>query len=236
MRRAIKKSIFIAATLLIASASLVSTASAQSTQVPLRDPSHAFQKYPQNYKQLKQRNIVMQKRDFSCGAAALATVLQYFWGDNVTEDQILIAIEKILTPEEMQDRIKKGLAISDLRRAAVELGYLSSIGTMTFSQLCESRVPLVVGISHAGYDHFVVYKGTDGEWVYLADPIRGNIRLSVTEFLQQWQKNTILVVAKSDSDPPETSALSVTTRDVALGELNKHLIRTLPPKIYTTPK
>jgi uncharacterized protein len=209
---------------------------AQTTVVPLRDPQHVTQKYPMNYKQLKELHIVMQQRDYSCGAAALATVLRYYWGDDIKEDLVLWHIEQILTPEEMQDRIKKGLAISDLRRAAVKMGYLSSIGKMSFEQLANSHVPLVVGISNNGYDHFVVYRGTDCQWVYLADPIRGNIRLTVPEFVCQWQKNTILVVAKKDQEPPETSPLSLTRRDLTRSQLNYQLIHSMPSKPFTLQK
>ena len=208
---------------------------AQAVSTPIRDPDHLFEKSVCNWKQIKQVHIVMQKRDYSCGAAALATILRYYWGDNVTEDQILAVIEKMLTPEEMKDRIKKGLAISDLRRASVEMGYLSSIGTLTFQKLSESKVPLIVGISPNGYDHFVVYRGMDCDWVYVADPIRGNIRISYIDFVRQWQKNAILVVAKSDQEPPKTSPLSVHCYEVRLGELNKQVIRTQPEKIFTRP-
>jgi predicted double-glycine peptidase len=210
----------------------ISIAHAQYPPAPIRDPDHAFQKHVCNWKQLKQLHIVMQKRDYSCGAAALATILRYYWGDSVSEEQVLAALQHILTPEEMQDRIKNGLAISDLRRAAVEMGYLSTIGTLPFRELTESKVPLVVGISPEGYDHFAVYRGTDGEFVYLADPIRGNIRVPVCEFIDQWQKNAVLVVAKPNEEPPKISQLTIRRYEVELGDLNKQLILTQPPKAY----
>jgi uncharacterized protein len=204
-------------------------------QTPIRDQDHIFQKDSCSWKQLKELHIVMQKRDYSCGAAAFATILRYYWGDNVTEEQILLEIEKILTPEEMKDRIKNGLAISDLRRAAVEMGYLSTIGTLSFHELTESKVPLLVGITPNGYKHFAVYRGVDCDWVYLADPIRGNIRVSFIDFCSQWQKNAALVVAKPNQEPPKTSPLSVMCYEVQLGELNNQLIRTQPPKAFTYP-
>lgn len=203
--------------------------------MPLRDPQHIFEKYPCNYKQLKQLHIVMQKRDYSCGAAALATVLRYYWGDKATEDQILLTIRRILTPEEFQDRIKNGLAISDLRRAAVDMGYLASVGTLSFGEMTKSKVPLIVGISSEGYDHFVVYRGTDCEWVYFADPIRGNIRMKIGEFVSQWQKHAALVVAKPDQEPKDSSLLSVKSYEVRLGELNDQLIRTQPSRSFSRP-
>ncbi len=215
----------------------VGSANAQQymPRAPLRDPSHITEKKPCDWKTLKQNNIVMQKRDYSCGAAALATVLQYYWGDEVSEDQVLVTLDKMLSGEEKRDRIKNGLTISDLRRAAVKMKYVASVGTMDFNELAESKVPLIVGISPDGHDHFVVYRGTNCRWVYVADPIRGNIRLTVSEFVSQWQKNAVLVVARTDREPPETSPLSLTDRDLSLGELNDQLIRTQPPKQYLHP-
>jgi len=200
-------------------------AAAEHTSVPLRDRDHVVQKSPCNWKEIKVRHIVMQDRDYSCGAAALATILRYYWGDAATEEQVLRAIAQILTAEEFKDRVKNGLAISDLRRAAVEMGYLSSIGTMTFGQLTESKVPLVVGLDVYGYKHFVVYRGFDGRFVYVADPIRGNIRITAPEFVQQWQKNAVLVVAKPDQEPPTTSPLSVRCREIQVGEMNLQMVR-----------
>ena len=82
-----------------------------------------------------------RRGDYSCGAAALATVLRYYWGDRVGEEDILQALFKTLTPEERQDRFKHGLAISDLRRVAVNMGYLSTIGTISLEQLSEAPHP-----------------------------------------------------------------------------------------------
>ena len=113
-------------------------------QAPVRDPEHRVNVCVSNYRDLQRLNVVMQKRDYSCGAAALATILRYFWCDPVNENNVLLAIGDVLTIEEIKDRIKNGMAISDLRRAAVKMGYQSSIGTMSFQDLCGSRVPLIV--------------------------------------------------------------------------------------------
>ncbi|MBN2579608.1 MAG: hypothetical protein JXB10_11510 [Pirellulales bacterium] len=195
------------------------------TKVPVRDPEHIVRKSPCNWKELKQRNIVMQSRDYSCGAAALATILRYFWGDAVSEEQVLEAITLNLTPAEFKDRVKNGLAISDLRLAAVKMGYASSIGTLSFYDLSKSKVPLVVGIETGGHKHFVVYRGTDCRYVYVADPIRGNIRITVQEFISQWQKKTILAVAKPGRDLPKVSPLSIRCREIQRGELNLQMVR-----------
>jgi uncharacterized protein len=192
---------------------------------PIRDASNQTAVVVRSYEELKRQHIVMQKRDYSCGAAALATIAHYYWGDNVDEDLFLRALDRILTDAEIIDRIKNGLAMSDLRRAAVLVGYKATVGKLTFKKLSESKVPLVVGIKPSGHKHFVVYRGTDGMWVYVADPIRGNLRMPVRTFVDQWQEHAVLVVYKPGQKVKDWSPLSLTEADVCRGETTKQYIR-----------
>jgi len=206
---------------------------------PVRDGDRTFRKHVWSWKELQEQNIVMQKRDFSCGAAALATVLQYYWGDHVTELQILKKFDDLFTPAEVRERIKNGLTITDLRRVAVKMGYQASIGTLRYEQLQESKVPLVVGITVGEFKHFVVYRGTDGYYVYLADPARGNIRIPASEFVKQWQKNAVLVVAKPRQEPKPSSSLSVRPEEIYHGHLNSVEIQkqvTRPAVVLPVPR
>jgi predicted double-glycine peptidase len=154
-------------------------------------------------------------------------LLKYYWGDNVTEQKILDTVDKMLTPEERKERIQNGLSLTDLRKVAVKLGYVASIGTLTFDQLSQSKIPVLVGMKIGKFYHFAVYRGTDGYWVYLADPARGNFRGPVKEFVDTWQKNAILVVAKKDQDIKEDSPLSLKAEDIYLGTLNRLMFERL---------
>ena len=198
--------------------------------MPVRDPQHRVEIYVPAWKELRQRNIVMQKARLLLRAAAMATVLRYYWGDDVTEDKILIVLLATLTPEETKDRFKHGLAISDLRCTAVKIGYQSSIGTMSLENLAATRLPLIIPLKVEEQDHFVVYRGMAAGRVYLADPIRGNVRPTITEFRQQWQKNAILVVVKPGEPPRDRSPLSIRWDEVEMGETTNQFLRgqTLP--------
>ncbi|MEM8864037.1 MAG: cysteine peptidase family C39 domain-containing protein [Planctomycetota bacterium] len=193
---------------------------------PIRDGDRRISRHVASWTSLKQRNIVMQQRDYSCGAAALATVVRYHLGDPVDEGVFLRALDQILTAEEIEDRIENGLAMSDLRRAAVRTGYQSVAARLSLEKLFEAKSPLVVGIEEDDFKHFVVYRGTDLRWVYLADPIRGNIRVRICDFQKQWQKHLVLAVAKPNTKVPTASPLSVRAEETFLGETNDQLIRT----------
>jgi predicted double-glycine peptidase len=192
----------------------------QPCRVPVRDHQHIVSKYPASWMELKTKNVVMQQRDWSCGAAALATLTRYYWGDNTSEDFFLKEVDKVLKGPEIEDRLKNGLTMTDLRKAAVGAGYDSTIGTLSFDKLVQSKVPLIVGIEINKFKHFVVYRGFDGYYVYLADSIRGKVRVPAPEFVSQWQKNAVLVVAKRGAEPKAWAPLLVSKREAFLGELN----------------
>lgn len=179
------------------------------TRAPYRDELVKSQAYMKNARQLRNENVVMQQRDFSCGAAALATVVNYYWGDNVSETALLLIIAKILSREELEDRVLNGLTLTDLKNVAQVGGYTAVLGKLTTEKLAESKLPLVVAITVNDYDHFVVFRGMDDEYVYLADPIYGKKKVLIEEFEEQWQQNAILAVIKPGEPPREDSPLLV---------------------------
>ncbi len=192
---------------------------------PIRDPDHIFQRAVWSWKDLRDRNVVKQNRDYSCGAASLCTLLQYYWGDKVNEQKVLDNLDAMLKPAERRERIKNGLSLTDLRRVSVKLGYLASIGTLSFDQLSKSKIPVLVPLTIGKFNHFVIFRGTDGYYAYLADPARGNVRTRIDEFEKQWQMNAILVIAKKDQDLKENAPLSLTAAEIYLGTLNRVVIQ-----------
>ncbi len=197
----------------------------RNSRAPVRDETRLLRRYTKSWMEIRNQNVVLQQRDYSCGAAALATLIKYHWGDEITETQLLQDVLRMLTVEEMKDRIENGLSLTDLRKLAVRAGYQASIGKLTFEKLRDAKVPLVVGIVVNEFDHFVVYRGTDGYYVYLADPARGNVRTPIPQFLEQWQKNAVLVVVKPNVDPVQDSPLKVQPLEIFQGETNRLFLR-----------
>jgi uncharacterized protein len=174
---------------------------------PVRDPQRIIQKRVESWQSLQRENVVMQQHDYSCGAAALATLIRYYWGDDVTELDFLKATIAVLTPEEIKDRVKNGLSMTDIRKAAVAKGYLATMGKRTLREMTELKVPVIVRIKKDDFEHFVVYRGMLNDRVFLADPIRGNIRLSLCCLAEQWTDGAVLVVAKPVDKLPENAPL-----------------------------
>lgn len=176
-------------------------------------------------REIQRQNVVLQQRDYSCGAAALATLLRYYWGHDVTESMVLTAIETRLDDEALAERAKEGLTFADVETAAVDLGYQATAAEVTYDKLTGSKVPVIVVVNLGGTNHFVVYRGSADGNVFLADPIRGNVRLSAGEFVRSWQRNAILVVAPKGETSSDRSRLAIRTAERTIGYLNRQLIR-----------
>lgn len=205
---------------------------AQLAAAPVRDANRSFQQHVTSWKDLKRQSVVMQQRDYSCGAAALATVIQHYWGYDVSELQVLQVIEGFLTPAELKDRIENGITLTDLKRAADKLKYDVAIGKLSLDELAESKIPVIAAITVNGkYEHFVVVRGVRDDWVYLADPIRGNIRIRPEEFENQWIKHAVLVVVKPGQTASSVSTLYLRQNEVDIRAVNEQFIRTRPERI-----
>ncbi len=128
-------------------------------------------------KELRDQNLIKQRLDYSCGAAALATILRYGFGDEVTEREILVDLFKLLSEDEKGLRRKKGFSLLDLQRVAQKRGYKAQGFRLAPEFLRKLSGPVIVFIEPRGYKHFAVFRGVKDDRIYLADPSRGNVRM-----------------------------------------------------------
>jgi predicted double-glycine peptidase len=136
----------------------------------------------------RRANVVIQEWDLSCGAAALATLLRYQYGEPVTEKGVAVALmnrpEYLEHPELIH--IRQGFSLLDLKRHTDSLGYFGvATGKMELKDLL-MRAPIMVPINALGYNHFVIFRGLRGNRVLLADPAWGNRTMLVSDFLDAW--------------------------------------------------
>ncbi len=142
------------------------------------------------------KNIQRQQFDYSCGAAALATVGKYYFGDPLSEPVVLYVLVNQLTEEGLKDREEHGFSLLDLRLASIKLGYSAASIILRPQDIDLLEGPIIVILNDGILDHFVVLKGKDGDMVYLADSARGNIKMPFWRFLLQWKSRVALVLGK----------------------------------------
>ena len=66
----------------------------------------------QSMTDLKFQNVIRQHYDFSCGAAALATILHYAYGLNITENTVLYGMLGVANPGLVRT---KGFSLLDMK-------------------------------------------------------------------------------------------------------------------------
>jgi len=160
-------------------------------------------------KDLRDDSLVRQRFDFSCGAAALATILRYGFGDEVTERDILKELFDLLTDEERETVRRTGFSLLHLQRVAQARGYRAQGFRLSPDQLPRLGGPVIVFIEPRGYEHFAVLRGVRGDRVYLADPARGNIRMPAYSFLEGWLQDDargIIFVVEPETGPADLAS------------------------------
>jgi hypothetical protein len=147
----------------------------------------------QSIRERKFADLVQQKTDFSCGAAALATILrQAYWLD-VDEHTI---IEGMLAHAD-QDLVKvQGFSMLDMKRYVESLGMRARGYRVAADTLSSVRIPVVVLMDIRGYKHFVVLQRVDKGWVYIGDPVLGHKRYKVEDFLKGWNGIIFAVIGQ----------------------------------------
>ncbi|HGX9773401.1 TPA: C39 family peptidase [Neisseria meningitidis] len=131
----------------------------------------------QSWKARRDFNIVKQDLDFSCGAASVATLLNNFYGQTLTEEEVLKKLDK----EQMR------ASFEDMRRIMPDLGFEAKGYALSFEQLAQLKIPVIVYLKYRKDDHFSVLRGIDGNTVLLADPSLGHVSMSRAQFLDAWQ-------------------------------------------------
>lgn len=169
----------------------------------LSSNSVRFRKPVRTWKDFLEQNIVMQGFDYSCGAGALATLMRYYFQDNVSEKDILNDIIRNLEEGDIKNRKKEGLSLLDLKRFAERQGYLVAGVKLKFSALPKLKGPVLVYLETSEYKHFAILRGVKEDRVFIADPSRGNIRMSVEKFANEWPGIVLVLGKKGFGTPPE---------------------------------
>ncbi len=179
-----------------------------------------YTKSVNTWKDMRDQNIVLQQSDFSCGAASLATLIKYYFGDNVSENEILEDIFKRLNEKDSKDRKKAGLSLLDLKEFAERRGYSTWGGKVKLSALPKLHGPVLVYMTkNQEYQHFAILRGIKEDRVFIADPIHGNLRMRIEDFTKEWSE-IVLILGKKGFGIPSDYPLAILENPSFRNELN----------------
>ncbi|SDK07207.1 hypothetical protein SAMN05216189_102819 [Pseudomonas delhiensis] len=155
--------------------------------------------------QVQFRNVIRQAYDYSCGSAALTTLLDYYLGRNLQERQVMEGLLKYGEADKIVQR--RGFSLLDMKRYAAALGYKSGGFRAEFADLDSLEHPALVPIHYGGFKHFVVVRDVYNDHVFVADPALGNISFTRSRFEAIWDQNVLFVIYPGGQEPHNALAL-----------------------------
>lgn len=159
-------------------------------------------------KSLNEANIEMQREDYSCGAASLATLMRHYFEEDINEKNVLDSVKSIFTAEQYEVIADRGLSFLELGQVSNALGFQSAAVRLTTEALHNLKGPVLVYVETSEYKHFAVFRGLKDNHAYLADPSRGNVRLPMSLFFDEW-KGQALVLGKKGFGVPTDHKLAI---------------------------
>lgn len=140
---------------------------------------------------LRFHNIKRQKHDFSCGSAALASLLTYHYNRPVEEKSV---IEVMYRNGDKAKIRKEGFSLLDMKNYLQSLGLRANGYQEGLDKLVKVGIPAIVLINRKGYMHFVVVQGVTKNKVLIGDPALGRKVVKRKEFEKMWQNKILFVV------------------------------------------
>lgn len=151
-----------------------------------------------SFRDIPFKYVVRQQYDYSCGSAALATLLRFHYGIAATEAEMFKTMYEAGDKKLIQ---RAGFSLLDMKTYLDARGMTADGFKLNWRELETLDRPSIAMIETGSYRHFVVIKGVRDGHVLIGDPSTGLAILSRQEFEQQWTGITFFVVANLKKSP-----------------------------------
>ena len=176
---------------------LLGAANVQAADLPIGGGAR-FNVPVHSLKELRFVTTIRQQYDFSCGSAALATLLTNHYAYPINET----AAFQAMWAHGDQDKIRReGFSLLDMQRYLASIGFKADGFRQPLQKLIEARLPAIVLISEKGYNHFVVIKGAADGRILLGDPSFGTRAITQEHFEEIWPTRLLFVIHESPTRP-----------------------------------
>lgn len=144
------------------------------------------------------RTVVRQQYDYSCGSAAVATLLRFHYETPIGEGEVF----ESMFERGDQERIRRvGFSMLDMRTFLESRGFASDGLRLSLDRLATLNVPAIALITHNNYRHFVVVKGVSATHVLVGDPTFGLQTYTRADFEAVWN-GVVLAIRQSEAGAP----------------------------------
>lgn len=142
-------------------------------------------------KEARFRATVRQQYDYSCGSAALSTLLTHHYSYPLDEQQVF---EQMFGRGDRQKIQREGFSLLDMKRFLEAHGFEADGFEAPLNQLASAAIPAIALVNENGYNHFVVVKGVRDGRVLVGDPAGGTRSLAQAEFESIWVNQILFVI------------------------------------------
>jgi predicted double-glycine peptidase len=149
----------------------------------------------ESFQEKKYKATIAQQYDFSCGSAALATLLTYNYNIPVSEPEVF---REMFDNGDKKVIAESGFSLLDIKNYLARRGLEANGYRAPLSKLAEVRLPAIVLVNVRGYSHFVVLEGIQNGWVLLSDPANGMRSEPIGEFEGQWSGIFFLILTNAE--------------------------------------
>ena len=142
-------------------------------------------------KEARFKATTRQQYDFSCGSAAVATLLTHHYDHPVTEQSVF---EEMFANGDKKKIRSEGFSLLDMKTYLNARQFQADGFQLPLTKLLQSRLPAIVLISDKGYRHFVVIKGMSDGRILMGDPSTGTRAVSRIAFDAIWANKVLFVI------------------------------------------
>lgn len=143
------------------------------------------------------QQTIRQQYDFSCGSAAVATLLTYHYNVPVSEQAIFQAMYERGDKAKIR---KEGFSLLDIKNYLASRGFQSDGYVVGVEKLAIAKVPAIALIKEQGYHHFVVIKGLRDGRILMGDPSAGTRAVSQEKFKSMWVNGVLFVIKNKQNE------------------------------------
>ena len=162
---------------------ILGTQAAVAGPVTIANPFGSFQVKAESLNELRWENVVRQQYDFSCGSAAVATLLTYHYEQPTSE----VAVFESMIQRGDAEKIRTyGFSMLDMKQYLDSKGLNSDGFRVKLDDFIGIGLPAITLINTGGYKHFVVIKGMDDGNVLVGDPAVGTVVVPKEHFETLW--------------------------------------------------
>lgn len=174
---------------------------------------YEIDKSVKSVKEMRNYQLVRQKKDYTCAAATLATLFNQQYGKKYSERSMIRGLLVSVKPQRRAIVKKTGFSLLEMKKVVKALGYRSAGYKLdTVEELEKANFPSIVPVVINNKPHFVVVKYIKNGHVLLSDPAWGNRSMTNYQFAKIWKKRIAFFILPKNKKLGDKNLVNLFTK------------------------